>query len=260
MLFHRWNSSWSGPRCDGLFQVPVTWPERAFPGDFPGRGSKGRGNSCIYSWPLNNTNTGSNCTGPLTRGFFQEIYSPSISLDFASAYSTSYEWKQYFQSAVGNQRCGEPAVCIVLSFCIRDCDIQGFWGVCACVRPGTSPSIKRADCSRVVGTQVIGGFSMAWVSRSLTPVLFKGQLCFPCQPWTWTSAERGLDWTWTWCSVRGNSDGAGRTFQSWACQHRTSPFYRDPGTQVPRQDFCCKVEAPPLPPIHCKSAVLPLAL
>lgn len=52
----------------------------------------------------------------------------------------------------------------------------------ACVCPGTSPSIKRADCSRVVGTQVIGGFSMARVSRSLTPVLFKGQLCFPCQP------------------------------------------------------------------------------
>lgn len=58
-------------------------------------------------------------------------------------------------------------MCIVLSFCIRGCDIQGFWGVCvcvrvrACVRPRTSPSIKRADCSRVVGTQVIGGFSMA---------------------------------------------------------------------------------------------------
>lgn len=53
-------------------------------------------------------------------------------------------------------------MCIVLSFCKRDCDIQGFWGVCvrarACVCPGTSPSIKRADCRRVVGTQVIGGF------------------------------------------------------------------------------------------------------
>lgn len=52
---------------------------------------------------------------------------------------------------------------VILYKGLRHPRILGCVCVCAraCMRPRTSPSIKRADCSRVVGTQVIGGFSMA---------------------------------------------------------------------------------------------------